>query len=80
MLLGYAKISIKTSRVGSGVQGESIIYQVLKLIKRFESHSTQENIIFQHYYQPYCDYLLKMGPMDEEKAVFQQLTLGDFKK
>ena len=48
LLLRYAKISSKTSRVGSGVQGESSMYQVLKS-KRFESHSTQQNIIFQHY-------------------------------
>ena len=43
-------------------------------------HSTQQNIIFQHYYQSYCDYLSKMGRMDEEQAVFEQLTLSDFKK
>ena len=52
----------------------------MKSIKRFESHSTQQNIIFQHYDQTYCDYLLKMGRMDEEQAVFEQLTLSDFKK
>ena len=39
-----------------------------------------KNIIFQQYYQSYCDYLLKMGRMDEEQAVFEQLTLSDFKK
>ena len=52
----------------------------LKSIKRFELHSTKQNIIFQQYYQSYCDYLLKMGRMDEEQAVFEQLTLSDFKK
>ena len=44
-------------------------------------HSAQQNIIFQqHYYQLYCDNLLKMGRMDKEQAVFEQLTLSDFKK
>ena len=38
-------------------------------------HSTQQNIIFQHHYQSYCDYLLKMGRMDKEQAVFEQITL-----
>ena len=42
------------------------VYIVLKSMKRFESHSTQQHIIFQHYYQSYCDYLLKMGRMDED--------------
>ena len=46
----------------------------VKVNKTFESHSTQENIIFQQYYQWHCDYLLKMGRMDEEQAVFEQLT------
>ena len=41
---------------------------------------TQQNIIFQHYYQSYCDYLLKMGRMDKERAVFEQLVLSEFKK
>ena len=43
-------------------------------------HSTQQNIIFQHYYQSHCDYLLKIGRIDKEQAVFEQLTLSDFKK
>ena len=43
-------------------------------------HSTQQNIIFQHCYQSYCNYLLKMGCTDKEQAVFEQLTLSDFKK
>ena len=43
-------------------------------------HSTQQNIIFQHYYQSHCDYLLKMGRIDKEQAIFEQLTLSDFKK
>ena len=43
-------------------------------------HSTKQNIIFQHYYQPYCDYLLKMGCIDKEQAIFEQLCLSDFKK
>ena len=53
----------------------------LKSIKHFESesYSTQKHI-FQHYCQSYCDYLLKMGFMDEEQAVFEQLTLSDFTK
>ena len=62
-----------------GVQGKSSIYQVLKSMKRLESHSTQQNI-FQHYYTSYCHYLLKMGRMNEKQAVFKQLTLSDFKK
>ena len=33
-------------------------------------HSTQQNFIIQHYYQSYCNYLLKMGRMDKEHAVF----------
>ena len=41
-------------------------------------HSTQENNIFQHFSQSYFDYLSKMGRMDEEQAVFEQLTLSDF--
>ena len=49
---------------------------VLLLILR----STQQNIIFQHYYQPYCDYLLGMSRIDKEQAVFEQLTLSDFRK
>ena len=49
---------------------KSSIHWVLKSIKRFESHSTQQNIIFQQYYRSYCDYLLKMSPMDEEQAVY----------
>ena len=54
--------------------------RVLKSIKRFESHSLQQNIIFQHYYQSCCDYLLKMCCMDDPQAVIEQLTLNDFKK
>ena len=42
-------------------------------------HSIQQNI-FQHYHEPYCDYLLKMDRIDKERAVFEQLTLCDFKK
>ena len=49
-------------------------------VKRFESHSTQQNIILQHCYRSYCDYLLKIGRMDEEQAVFEQLNLSDFQK
>ena len=41
-------------------------------------HLTQQNIIFQHYYLSYYDYLLKMECMDEAQAVFEQLTLSDF--
>ena len=40
-------------------------------IKRFELHTTQQNIVFQYYYQSYCDYLLKMGCIDEEQAVLE---------
>ena len=39
-------------------------------------HSTQQNIIFQYYC---CNYLLKMGCMDKEQAVFEQITLSDLK-
>ena len=49
-------------------------------VKRFESHSIQQNIILQHCYRSYCDYLLKIGRMDEEQAAFEQLNLSDFKK
>ena len=28
----------------------------------------------------YFDYLLKMGRMDKEQALFEQITLSDFKK
>ena len=42
-------------------------------------HFTQQNII-QYSYQSYCNYLLKMGRMDKEQAVFEQLTLSDFKE
>ena len=44
--------------------------QVLLLIL----HSSQQNSVFQHYYQPHYDYLLKMDHMDEEQPVFEQLT------
>ena len=37
-------------------------------------------MIFQQYYLAYCNYLLKMGRMDEEQTVFEQLILSDFKK
>ena len=43
------KFQAKQNRVGSGVQSKSSINQLLESIKRFESHSTQQNIIFQHY-------------------------------
>ena len=52
---------------------------VLKSIKCFESHSTQQNIIFEQYLLP-VEYLLKMGRMDKEQALFEQITLSDFKK
>ena len=65
---------------GSGVQRNSSIYQVLKSAKRFESHFTDQNFIFQHYCQSYCNYLLKMSRMDEEQAAFEKLTLSEFKK
>ena len=29
-------------------------------------------MIFQHYYQSYCDYLFKMGRTGEKQAVFEQ--------
>ena len=35
-------------------------------------HSTQQNTIFQHYYQSHYDYLLEMARIDEEQAVFEQ--------
>ena len=37
-------------------------------------------MLFQQYYQSFCYYLLKMGLMDEEQAVFEQLTLSNFEK
>ena len=42
--------------------------------------STQQNLIFQHYYQSYRNYLLSLGRMNEEQAVFELLILSDFKK
>ena len=42
--------------------------------------STQQNLIFQHYYQSYRNYLLSLGRMDGEQAVFELLILSDFKK
>ena len=52
---------------------------VLKVSKTFEMygllvilHSAHQNSVFQHYYQSYCNYLLKMGCMNEEQAVFEQ--------
>ena len=39
-----------------------------------------QNIIFQQYCQSYCDYLLKMGRMNQEQALFEQSTLSDFYK
>ena len=45
------------------------------LMKRFTLHFTQQNSVFQQNYQPYYDYLLKMGRMDEEHAELEQLTL-----
>ena len=43
-------------------------------------HSIQQNIIFQHYYHSQCNYLLKIGGIDKEQAVFEQLILNNFKK
>ena len=71
-MLGYAKISSKTSRVGSSVQGENSIYYNLKSRKRYKSHPSQQNVIFKHYYQSYGDYLLKLVRTDEEQAVFER--------
>ena len=34
-------------------------------------YSTQQNIIFQHYYQSCYYYLFKLGCMNEEQAVFE---------
>ena len=64
------KFQAKQNRVGSYVQSKSSINQFLKLTKHFESHSLQQNIIFQHNYKLYSVYLFKMGRMDEENAVF----------
>ena len=61
-------------------QKRYIYILVFNSIKRFESHSTQQSIIFLDYYQSYCDYLLKLSHLDEEKAVFERLTLSNFKK
>ena len=58
-------------------KAKAVYIRFLKSIQRFESTSTQENFVFLHYYQSYCDYLLKMGRMDGEQAVFEQLTLSD---
>ena len=37
-------------------------------------------MIFQHYYQSYCEFLFKMDRIDEEQAVFEKLTVSGFKK
>ena len=52
---------------------------MLKSIRRFKSPFTQQNVISQHYYQPYCNCLLNLGHMDEEQAVFGQFTLSDLR-
>ena len=51
-------------------------FKVLLLI----IYSTRQNIVFQHYYQSYCNCLLKMGHVDKEQAVFEQLILSQLKK
>ena len=66
-MLGYVKISSKRQK--QYILGFKV-----------ESHSTQQNIIFEHYCQSYYDYLLKMGRMDEEQDVLEQLILNEFKK
>ena len=43
-------------------------------------HSTQQDIIFQQYYQSYCDYSLKMGYMDKKQAVYELFTWSVLKK
>ena len=74
------------SRVGSGVQEESMFITGFKVNKLFWIwvlfvilHLKQQNIIFKHYYQSYSNYLLKLGYMDGKQAVFEELTLSDFK-
>ena len=67
MLLGYAKTT-------------QMIRQKQYILKRFELSFTLQNTIFQQYYQSYCNYLLKLGYMDERQAVFEQSTLSNFKK
>ena len=51
-----------------------------KVNKTFWITFQKQNIIFQQYYQSYCNYLLKTGRMDEEQAVFEKLIFSDFKK
>ena len=36
--------------------------------------------MFQQYYLLHCNYLLKMGRIDNEQTVFEQLTLSANKK
>ena len=43
-------------------------------------HLTQQNVIFQQYYHSHCNYLLKMGCMNNEQAIFEWLTLSSLKK
>ena len=70
-------VVFKAKAVDAGLEvSETFLILVLHLIL----HASQQNIIFQHYYQSYSDYLLKMGRTDKEQAVFEQLTLTAFKK
>ena len=51
-----------------------------KVNKRFWITFHTAKNYFQQYYQSYCNYLSKIGHMDKERAVFEQITLRDFKK
>ena len=53
------------------------------LVVVFKTKGFTSNFTFnttKHYYQPYRNYLLKMGRIDKVQAVFEQLTLRDIKK
>ena len=77
--------SLYIMNVGSGVQGESSIWQDLTLVKRFEFKFYLQfySLHNKYYFSTLLPVILKlfiMGHMDEKQALFEQLTLSDFKK
>ena len=59
----------------SGFQVRSSIYHIPHNKTFFNTTTSTTIPVLQ-----YCNYLLKMGRMDEEQAIFDQLTLSDLKK
>ena len=62
------------------IQFWSVNYRLVAGMFKKVIRQKQQNIIFQQYYQPYCDYLLKMGCMDEEQVLFEQSTWSNLKE